>query len=141
MLRCPNRSSGKQTTWGQGRKGPRAKMGGEPSAKGQVPELIFICGRSMSIGSSVCRSRNRSSLFSEFRVIGVFSFGVNVVELFPSNGVMTARFPDESIQSKLHVEESILKDFGDSRRGERGESRGRMYVGSREGTIDNPESV
>ena len=126
---------------GAGEKGTKSQDGWRAKRKGQVPELIFVCGRSMSIGSSVCRSRNRSSLFSEFRVIGVFSFGVNVVELFPSNGVMTARFPDESIQSKLHVEESILKDFGDSRRGERGESRGRMYVGSREGTIDDPESV
>ena len=61
-------------------------------------------------------------MFSEFRVISVFSFGVNIVQFFPANSVMAVRFPNESVQSKLHVKECILKDFGDSRRGVRGES-------------------
>ena len=92
-------------------------MGGESSTKGQVPELIFISSRSMCVSSCVCSSGNRSSLFSEFRVIGVFSFGLNVVELFPVNGFMAVGFPNESIQGKLHVKKSILKDFRDSRKG------------------------
>ena len=76
----------------------------------------------MGMGSSVCSDRNRSTLFTKFRVMGVLCFGVNVVELFPVNSVMAVRFPNESVQSKLHVKECILKDFGDSRRGVRGES-------------------
>ena len=72
-------------------------MGGEPSAKGQVPELIFISGGSVRMSSGVCSSSNRGSLFSEFRIICVFSFGVNVVKFFPANSVMAARFPNESV--------------------------------------------
>ena len=45
---------------------------------------------------------------------------------------MTARLPNESIQGKLHVKESILKDLRDSSGREGGESRGGVDVRGRE---------
>ena len=95
----------------------------------------------MNIGSSVSCISNRSVLFSKFKVIHVFRFGDNIIKFFPAKGVIAARFPNKGVQSKLHVKECILEDFRDSRGGERGESSSRMYLSSRESTIDDPESV
>ena len=80
-------------------------------------------------------------MFSEFRVISVFSFGVNIVQFFPANSVMAVRFPNRRVKSKLHVEKCILENFRDSRRRERSESRCRVNVRDAKGTINEPESV
>ena len=72
-------------------------MGGEPSMEGQVPELVFVSSGSVCMSSSVCRVKNRGPLFPEFRVISVFSFGVNLMKFFPADGVTAARFPNECV--------------------------------------------
>ena len=50
-------------------------------------------------------------LFAQVSVINAFHFLFNMVQFLPSDSVIIAWFPDQSVDSKLKVEKCILEDM------------------------------
>ena len=58
----------------------------------------------------------------------MLSFGADIVEFLLTDGVRAVRFPDKSIKGKLHMVESVLKNFRDNGGWQGGENRGGVNV-------------